>query len=164
MNKYDYVINKPSIEDVFIEHGWLKDQAAKVHKYIKRWRNKAGKWVYRVDGGDFGKRICGVGARLVAIHRDKLFRGTHRIGSPCSVSVHLQIKRIFGGRAECGNPAEASWSASAGKCAVGRGGKDYSATMPSTFLILRRFTASSRILYLRILPAAFMGNSFTKST
>jgi len=31
----------------YIEHGWLKDQAAKVHKYIKRWRNKAGKWVYQ---------------------------------------------------------------------------------------------------------------------
>ena len=45
-----------------------------------------------------------------------------------------------------------------------RGGEGHSATMPSTFLILRRFTASSRILYLRIFPAAFMGNSFTKST
>lgn len=52
MNKYDYVINKPSIEDVFIEHGWLKDQAAKVHKYIKRWRNKAGKWVYQYKKSD----------------------------------------------------------------------------------------------------------------
>ena len=31
----------------YIEHGWLKDQAAKVHKYIKRWRNEAGKWVYQ---------------------------------------------------------------------------------------------------------------------
>lgn len=31
----------------YIEHGWLKDQAAKVHKYIKRWRNDAGKWVYK---------------------------------------------------------------------------------------------------------------------
>ena len=31
----------------YIEHGWLKDQAAKVHKYIKRWKNAAGKWVYQ---------------------------------------------------------------------------------------------------------------------
>ena len=31
----------------YIEHGWLKDQAAKVHKYLKRWKNKAGKWVYQ---------------------------------------------------------------------------------------------------------------------
>ena len=30
-----------------IQHGWLKDQAAKVHKYIKRWKNDAGKWVYQ---------------------------------------------------------------------------------------------------------------------
>lgn len=30
-----------------IQHGWLKDQAAKAHKYIKRWKNKAGKWVYQ---------------------------------------------------------------------------------------------------------------------
>lgn len=31
----------------YIEHGWLKDQAAKVHKYISRWRGKNGKWYYR---------------------------------------------------------------------------------------------------------------------
>ena len=31
----------------YIEHGYLKDQAAKVHKYIKRWKNQAGKWVYQ---------------------------------------------------------------------------------------------------------------------
>lgn len=36
----------PDFYREYIEHGWLKDQAAKVHKYIKRWRNKAGKWVY----------------------------------------------------------------------------------------------------------------------
>lgn len=29
-----------------LEHGWAKDAAAKAHKYIRRWRNKAGKWVY----------------------------------------------------------------------------------------------------------------------
>lgn len=31
----------------FIEHGWLKDQAAKTHKYIERWKNEAGFWRYR---------------------------------------------------------------------------------------------------------------------
>lgn len=31
----------------YIEHGWLKDQAAKAHKYIERWRGKNGKWYYR---------------------------------------------------------------------------------------------------------------------
>jgi hypothetical protein len=31
----------------YIEHGWAKDAAAKVHKYIERWKNAAGKWVYR---------------------------------------------------------------------------------------------------------------------
>lgn len=30
----------------YIEHGWLKDQASKVHKYISRWRGKNGKWYY----------------------------------------------------------------------------------------------------------------------
>lgn len=30
-----------------LEHGWAKDAAAKAHKYIDRWRNKAGKWVYK---------------------------------------------------------------------------------------------------------------------
>ena len=37
----------PDFYREYIEHGWLKDQAAKTHKYIKRWRNKAGKWVYQ---------------------------------------------------------------------------------------------------------------------
>jgi len=31
----------------YIEHGYLKDTAAKVHKYIERWRGKNGKWYYR---------------------------------------------------------------------------------------------------------------------
>ena len=30
-----------------IQHGWAKDAAAKAHKYIKRWKNKAGEWVYQ---------------------------------------------------------------------------------------------------------------------
>ena len=54
----------------------------------------------RVNGGDFGKRVCGVGARLVAVHRDKLFRGTHRIGSPCSVSVQFNFRYFSGRRAD----------------------------------------------------------------
>lgn len=33
--------------DDYIQHGWLKDQAAKVHKYLERWRGKNGKWYYR---------------------------------------------------------------------------------------------------------------------
>lgn len=43
---YDYVQTKPPMEDI-IEHGWAKDAAAKVHKYLERWRGKNGKWVYR---------------------------------------------------------------------------------------------------------------------
>ena len=31
----------------YIEHGYLKDAAAKAHKYLKRWKNAAGKWVYQ---------------------------------------------------------------------------------------------------------------------
>lgn len=30
-----------------LEHGWVKDAAAKAHKYIDRWRGKNGKWYYR---------------------------------------------------------------------------------------------------------------------
>lgn len=37
----------PDFYREYIEHGLLKDQAAKVHKYIKRWKNEAGKWVYQ---------------------------------------------------------------------------------------------------------------------
>lgn len=44
---YDYVNTKPPLEEVYLEHGWLKDQAAKAHKYIERWRGKNGKWYYR---------------------------------------------------------------------------------------------------------------------
>lgn len=44
---YDYVNTKPPLEEVYIEHGWLKDQVAKAHKYIERWRGKNGKWYYR---------------------------------------------------------------------------------------------------------------------
>ena len=36
----------PDYYQDYIEHGWLKDQAAKIHKYIKRWRGKNGKWNY----------------------------------------------------------------------------------------------------------------------
>lgn len=43
---YDYVNTKPPLEEVYMEHGWLKDQAAKVHKYIKRWKTKTGRWAY----------------------------------------------------------------------------------------------------------------------
>lgn len=30
-----------------LEHGWVKDAAAKAHKYIDRWRGKNGKWYYK---------------------------------------------------------------------------------------------------------------------
>lgn len=43
---YDYITTKPPLEEVYMEHGWLKDQAAKAHKYISRWRGKNGKWYY----------------------------------------------------------------------------------------------------------------------
>lgn len=37
----------PDYYNEYIQHGWLKDQAAKAHKYIERWRGKNGKWYYR---------------------------------------------------------------------------------------------------------------------
>lgn len=45
----------PDFYREYIEHGWLKDQAAKVHKYIKRWKNKAGKWVYQYTNPNANK-------------------------------------------------------------------------------------------------------------
>lgn len=42
---YDYVNTKPPMEEVC--HGWLKDAAAKTHKYLERWRGKGGKWYYK---------------------------------------------------------------------------------------------------------------------
>lgn len=37
----------PDYYNEYIQHGWVKDQAAKVHKYIKRWRGKDGRWQYQ---------------------------------------------------------------------------------------------------------------------
>ena len=39
MDKYDGIINKPEMEDLFIEHG--------LHKYIDKWKSASGKWVYK---------------------------------------------------------------------------------------------------------------------
>ena len=45
----------PDYYNDYIQHGWLKDAAAKTHKYIERWRGKNGKWYYRyknaISGG-----------------------------------------------------------------------------------------------------------------
>lgn len=41
-----------------LEHGWVKDAAAKAHKYIDRWRNKAGKWVYQYKNEIRDKRVA----------------------------------------------------------------------------------------------------------
>ena len=50
---YDYVTTKPELNEetlsefgITIQHGYLKDAAAKVHKYISRKKNAAGKWIY----------------------------------------------------------------------------------------------------------------------
>ena len=54
---YDYVTTKPELNEktlsefgITIQHGYLKDAAAKTHKYLKRWKNAAGKWVYQYKG------------------------------------------------------------------------------------------------------------------
>ena len=43
----------------YIEHGWLKDQTAKAHKYIERWKGKNGKWYYR-----YKSKVQGLGAKM----------------------------------------------------------------------------------------------------
>ena len=53
---YDYVVTKPPMEEI-IEHGWAKDASTKVHKYIDRWRGKAGKWYYKYKSSDTGKAV-----------------------------------------------------------------------------------------------------------
>ena len=50
---YDGVLTKPELNDEsfseagIIQHGWLKNAAAKAHKYIERWKGKNGKWYYK---------------------------------------------------------------------------------------------------------------------
>lgn len=53
---YDGVQTKPPLEELYLEHGWVKDSAAKVHKYIERWRDAAGKWRYRYQTKQYQKR------------------------------------------------------------------------------------------------------------
>lgn len=51
-----------------LEHGWVKDAAAKAHKYIDRWRGKNGKWYYRYKskaqelGAKIDRKIKGIKA------------------------------------------------------------------------------------------------------
>lgn len=74
---YDYVNTKPPLDEELlsnygiIEHGWLKDQASKAHKYINRWRNSAGKWVYQYKKDKAEKE-----AR--ASRRDWIFKGVYK--------------------------------------------------------------------------------------
>ena len=43
---YDCVNTKPPLEELCLEHGWLKDNISRIHKYISKHRSKNGKWVY----------------------------------------------------------------------------------------------------------------------
>ena len=50
---YDYVNTKPPLEEVYseLQHGWIQGaftkMANKAHKYIEKYKNEKGKWVYR---------------------------------------------------------------------------------------------------------------------
>lgn len=68
----------------YIEHGWVKDQAAKVHKYLKRWRNKAGKWVYEYKNDLEVKRARG-GLPATGITRD--IRSQKKNGYPINFKM-----------------------------------------------------------------------------
>lgn len=61
----------------YIEHGWLKNQAAKVHKYISRWRGKNGKWVYKYKENINKKYKIQRKNRVLAKH-DKLSYGYNK--------------------------------------------------------------------------------------
>lgn len=84
---YDGIINKPPMEEI-IEHGWVKDAAAKVHKYLKRWKNKAGKWVYQYTkpknegptdrSASLSKSINGYSDREAGIARYHIYKDRKR--------------------------------------------------------------------------------------
>ncbi len=63
--------------DDYIQHGWLKDQAAKVHKYLERWRGKNGKWYYRYKskaqelGTKIRRKINGIPANKISINKGR---------------------------------------------------------------------------------------------
>ena len=68
----------PDYYDEYLQHGWLKDQAAKVHKYIERWRGKNGKWYYRYAVNK-AKQLGGK-AKLKAIDLKTKFNRTRNFG------------------------------------------------------------------------------------
>lgn len=74
MDKYDYVIAKPEMEDIFIQHGWVKDQAAKVHKYIERHRGKNGRWIYKYKRASMPEMI-----NIAYKNRNNPFEGDEKI-------------------------------------------------------------------------------------
>ena len=61
----------------YIQHGWLKDQAAKVHKYISRWRGKNGKWYYSYKskaqelGTKINRKLSGADADQISLNYGK---------------------------------------------------------------------------------------------
>ena len=71
---YDGIINKPPLEEVYLEHGWLKDQAAKVHKYIERHRGKNGKWIYKYKRASMPEMI-----NMVYKNRNNPLEGDEKI-------------------------------------------------------------------------------------
>ena len=73
MNTYQ---STPDYYRDFIEHGWAKDAAAKVHKYVERWRGKNGKWYYSYKSkaqeqiAKTKRALAGVDAKTITDKRD----------------------------------------------------------------------------------------------
>lgn len=92
---YDYVNTKPPLNEktleeygATIQHGWLKDQAAKIHKYIKRWRGPNGKWVYQYANNAVNTaKKAGNNLKLKALDLKTKFNRRIRGMSPDQISM-----------------------------------------------------------------------------
>lgn len=89
---YDYVNTKPPLNEktleeygATIQHGWLKDQAAKIHKYIKRWKGPNGKWYYQYAVNTAKK--AGNNLKLKALDLRTKFNRRIRGMSPDQISM-----------------------------------------------------------------------------
>lgn len=78
----------------YIEHGWLKDQAAKTHKYIKKYVNKAGNTIYvyaRKAQTAINRKLNRVNPDQISLNygKEPVFGYSHDNGKATSRTGHL---------------------------------------------------------------------------
>lgn len=89
----------PDYYQEYLEHGWLKDQAAKVHKYLERWRGKNGKWYYRYNNAKASAQnalntIKKEGKYLATKYKNKITKNPKYINAKTKYNRYRKYKDI----------------------------------------------------------------------